>query len=488
VQHLTPEHGAADRSHAPLPGPPRVHDETAAVLRPVVTRARPLRAGEALALQRRIGNGAMCRLLRTPAEQIDLGAIKAQLQKAMAGMGTDEEGIYRALQRIRGNQQAITELHRIYPSLMADLRDELDDDELELALQLLGSGTKGSAKEVAADKPAAPNELEDAARRLDKAMAGMGTDEEAIFAVLIPFRTRIRVLEDTYFRVFRRDLRTDVEDELGGSQLRYALELMEVPYEAYLREANERLRGIKFGVTLSDGCLPQNASDAYQAEYWEQTNPDGNKMCRLRLRPSKRPSEAVLAIIDDPASWLVDCLEFVTLAHWYARIKTQGAEKFDREMGTPFDLHPKGASTGLRSKRTFQRSTGDTTMMKECNVSDDGGCTERGPGKHVEAALAEAPIGSRVMWANPDAQANIDPDVQAYARENTIKLGRDRFGAFPLSKGILFWESYELTRDEIETRLAEIATKHSPLSAEQIRAKIFIQEIEEFDTPGASES
>jgi hypothetical protein len=369
---------------------------------------------------------------------------------------------------------------------MVDLRDELDDDELDLALQLLGRGTKGSAKQVVADSPAAPNELEDAARRLNRAMDRIGTDEEAIFAVLIPFRTRIGALENTYFRLFKRDLRTQVEDELSGSQLKYALELMELPYEAHLREANERLRGIKFGVTLSEGCLPQNASDAYHAEYWEQTNPDGNKMCRLRLRPSKRPSEAVLAIIGDPGSWKVDCLEFVTLAHWYARIKTDGADKFDREMGSPFDLHPKGASTGLGSKRTFQRSTGDSPMMKECSVDEKGGCIERGPGKHVEIALAEAPIGSRVMWANPDARANIDPDVQAYARENTIKLGRDRFGAFPLSKGVLFWKRYELTRDEIEIKLAEIAAKDSALSAEQIRAKIFIQEIEEFDTPGAS--
>jgi hypothetical protein len=455
---------------------------------PAIARGRPLRHGVALALQRRIGNQATGRLLRTPAPQVDVGAIRAQLQEAMAGLGTDEEAIYRALQRIRGNQQAIAELNRIYPSLMVDLRDELDDDELELAMQLLGRGTKGSAKEVAADKPAAPNELVDAARRLNKAMDRTGTDEEAIFAVLIPFRTRIRALEDAYFRLFRRDLRSHIEDELSGSQLKYALELVEVPYEAYLREANERLRGIRFGVTLSEGCLPQNASDAYQAEYWEQTNPDGNKMCRLRLRPSKRPSEAVLAIIDDPGSWKVDCLEFVTLAHWYARIKTEGAEKFDRELGTPFDLHPKGASTGLRSKRTFQRSTGESPMMKECTVDEKGECTESGPGKHVEVALAEAPTGSRVMWANPDARANIDPDVQAYARENTIKLGRDRFGAFPLSKGVLFWKRYELTRDEIEIQLAEIATKDSSLSAEQIRAKIFIQEIEEFDTPGASES
>jgi hypothetical protein len=488
VGDLTPEHDAVEQSRALAPEPSRPHDDISAASVMAVMRRRPLRPADALALQRRIGNQAMGRLLRTPADQVDVGAIKAQLQKAMAGLGTDEEGIYRALQRIRGNQQAIAELHRIYPSLMADLRDELDDDELELALQLLGRGTKGSAKEVVAEKPAAPNELEDAARRLFKAMDRIGTDEEAIFAVLIPFSTRIRALEDTYFRLFKRDLRVHIEDELSGSQLRYARELMEVPYEAFLREANERLRGIGFGVTLTDGCLPQTASDAYQAEYWEQTNPDGNKMCRLRLRPSKRPSEAVLAIIGDPGSWKVDCLEFVTLAHWYARIKTEGAEKFDREMGTPFDLHPKGASTGLRSKRTFQRSTGDSPMMKECTVDEKGDCRDSGPGKHVETALAEAPIGSRVMWANPDARANIDPDVQAYARENTIKLSRDRFGAFPLSKGVLFWKRYELSRDEVETRLAEIATKDSPLSVEQIRAKIFIQEIEEFDTPGASES
>lgn len=316
-------------------------------------------------------------------------------------------------------------------------------------------------------------------------MSGPGTDEEAIFAVLLPFRQQIRELENVYIRLFQEDLRWRIEDELSGSELDYARSLMAVPYEIFLREANEKLRGVNFGVTLGEWCETPERENDYDTEHWAETNVGGRHACRLRLRPGVKPSTAVLRLLDNLGDWKVDCHEFVYLAHWYALIKTKGAQVFDAEAPSPFELHPKGlGSSPLRSRRLFQREDNSSPMMTVfvpgADVEERGRTQET---KHVEAALDEAPIGSRVMWVNLRARQSPDPDVQAYAKENSLKLSQGTFGAFPLSRGP-FWDRRNvLTRSEIESELAAIAGRDSALSEKEIRQGIFIAEIEEYETP-----
>jgi hypothetical protein len=154
----------------------------------------------------------------------------------MAGWGTDEESIFVALQRLRRDPAAIAALKGAYQArygddLEAEIRDEMSGSELDLALELLGVAPGGGAA-VAGGPPATPAELETAARRLHSAVSGIGTDEEAIFATLIPFNrdaAALATLKTTYKGLFGDELAADLEDDMSGSELAYALYLLNAP-------------------------------------------------------------------------------------------------------------------------------------------------------------------------------------------------------------------------------------------------------------------
>ena len=137
----------------------------------------------------------------------------------MAGLGTDEEAIYSALSgRTREQVDAITETYqRMYPgrNLQADLRDELNDDELlRLALFDPTNTRTGTA-------------AEQVARQLDQAMRGLGTDESSIFAALTGrTATEIANIKTAYRSLTNRDLEADLRDELSGAELIEALRLL----------------------------------------------------------------------------------------------------------------------------------------------------------------------------------------------------------------------------------------------------------------------
>jgi hypothetical protein len=156
-----------------------------------------------------------------------------ELHDAMAGWGTDEEAVYAALNRLERDQAAIDAVSAIYlhdhgETLEHAIRDDFSGSELEYALQLINRGRASSQQHVGA-VPANPAQWEAAARRLRRAMAGWGTDEEAIFAVLLPLErnpTRISQLATAYQRLYRRNMRRDIVSELSGSELAYANQLL----------------------------------------------------------------------------------------------------------------------------------------------------------------------------------------------------------------------------------------------------------------------
>jgi hypothetical protein len=164
---------------------------------------------------------------------LDYDTIAKQIYDAVAGWGTDEEAIYAALQELQRDTAAIEKLKTQYLSKYGEtledaLREDLSGPELEYALQLINAGTSGSAQAILGI-PANSREWKKATARLREAMEGLGTDEEAIFAVLLPLNRDQKLIDQlmkTYENEYHENLLTRLQNELSGRELDYALYLM----------------------------------------------------------------------------------------------------------------------------------------------------------------------------------------------------------------------------------------------------------------------
>ncbi|HEY6236246.1 MAG TPA: DUF4157 domain-containing protein, partial [Candidatus Elarobacter sp.] len=175
-----------------------------------------------------------------PPGEVDFDALADRVYDAMDGLGTDEEAVYRALQQLRGDPGMIKTLIERYAQrhdgadLIVDINDDFSDTELEYALQLLGRGHAGTAQEIVVG-PEAMN-LERAALRLHDAMAGLGTDEEAIYATLLPFNRATQELEKTYRARFGESLREEIIGEMSSDELDYALSLLSFDADSFIEQ------------------------------------------------------------------------------------------------------------------------------------------------------------------------------------------------------------------------------------------------------------
>jgi hypothetical protein len=181
-------------------------------------------------------------LFRQIVTQLNYANLADRLYEAMfggfLGLGTDEEQVYLALQQLQRDATAITILERTYAErhrnhdLVADIRDEFSGEELEYALQLLNLGRAGAAQAVGV-APSTPQDFENSARRLRRAVQGLGTDEEAIYAVLLPLDRNMQLIHQlmrTYADLFdHENLRERIIEEMSGSELDYALYLLGGP-------------------------------------------------------------------------------------------------------------------------------------------------------------------------------------------------------------------------------------------------------------------
>lgn len=168
------------------------------------------------------------------ADTLDYGAIAKDLFAAMDIVGTDEEAVYFALNRLHRDQAAIDKLKKRYKDdykteLIDEIRDEFSGSELQYALQLINEGDPDSPQAIAAF-PSTGSQWRDAALRLKAAFFDdFGTDEEAVFAVLNAFGRRVDELvklRAIYRAAAGNDLRADVLDEMSGSERDYALWLL----------------------------------------------------------------------------------------------------------------------------------------------------------------------------------------------------------------------------------------------------------------------
>jgi len=156
-----------------------------------------------------------------------LQQIARRLREAMAGWGTDEEAIYAALSgRTQAQVDAIARVYgKMYGrSLSGDLQDELTESEMAHLAQLSPAAAPGAGGTPAEQ---AQGLADVAARQLDAAMSGPGTDEAAIFSTLTGRTPAERqAIKAAYRRLTGRELEADLRDEMSGSELRQALMLL----------------------------------------------------------------------------------------------------------------------------------------------------------------------------------------------------------------------------------------------------------------------
>lgn len=175
------------------------------------------------------GAAGSSRVQRVPAD-LDFSKLARRIHDAIDGPGTDEEAVYAALQQLERDPAAIAKLEATYQndfklSLRADIDGDFSGEELEYAMQLINGGTAGSEQRIE-NGPNAIVSVATAIERLWAATDRIGTDEEAIFATLLPFGRNTGELEDAFEKRYGDNLRATLVSELGGTELDYAMSLM----------------------------------------------------------------------------------------------------------------------------------------------------------------------------------------------------------------------------------------------------------------------
>jgi len=198
---------------------------------------------------------------------VDIDAIAEEVHEAVEGWGTDEERIFVNLQRLKKDPVDIASLKTSYSTkfgtgLEAELRDEMSGSELRLALELIGINDAAGAM-VKAAAPANPADFTAEATKLQSAMEGWGTDEEAIYAVLLPLNrdvAKLNQLKAAYKTLTGNELQSDIEDEMSSDELHYALYLLNgLPDEpAVVTGATENAPG----TVVTTGTVPGGTTTA----------------------------------------------------------------------------------------------------------------------------------------------------------------------------------------------------------------------------------
>ncbi len=436
------------------------------------------------------------------------------IYKAMKGMGTDETTVYQALQELNQNQTAIEELNKVYFSLYQTvLVDEIDGDfdgnSLEFAMQLLNRGTANSDQKI---ETSSSIDYAQAATRIKEAINGLGTDEEAVYATLIPFKrdpSALNKLREIYKAKYGDDLTSELMDEFSGSELDYVLFLYFDVIEAYnyylVKAANELSAGVNGGRAVGNSVI-DNPEARYDKEYWEPGNPmgeDGNlQMVVLKLKQGKNPSDAIKAMYGSMCNiavlnylfgaWRVDCAEWVQVHHLYAMWNVLGPYRLDERFSQTEFWFKNHRSTGLSAKAIYSRYTINEKMktilikngepVKNNKATDGVVYDNTVPLEEVELLLTNAPLGSRVGFFNAAlmdvkiGKTIPTPEQAGWTNENTMKIKDDKFSAHGAVWSTLF------TRRGIAKESIKYGRNPDISDEENINQTIFIGEIEIYKT------
>lgn len=232
-------------------------------------------------------------------------------------------------------------------------------------------------------------------------------------------------------------------------------------YEQALRDGAQLMAAASFG-GLTD-CDEETDECDFDRTVWRRVfvedDDDGNSY-KLVLRTGRRPSAAVAGLFGAIGEWSFDCGEAIQLLRWFAQLRAMGTTAFDQKMHAigAFELREHD-STGLTSTRVYLRIDGDGDYDKSVrfrleDLGDEVVAT-------TETLLANAPIGSRIMWRNFDPCVDED---DAFKNENAIKLDADAFFAHPMghvSQAALVRELAQTADDSLSDEQADAyAARH----------------------------
>jgi len=182
-----------------------------------------------------------------------------------------------------------------------------------------------------------------------------------------------------------------------------------------LTDSNEDTQDCRFNRRLWDRVVDDEASDDEDTPY------------KLVLKRGIRPSAAVIDLFSDLGNWAFDCGEAIQLLRWYAKLAATGPSIFNAHVvGRRFELKEHD-STGLTSTHVYLRIDGEGGYDK--NVGFRLEALDEVVAASTEILLANAPIGSRIMWRNFDSRVDRNAD---FKNENALKRGSDAYFAHPM--------------------------------------------------------
>jgi hypothetical protein len=205
----------------------------------------------------------------------------------------------------------------------------------------------------------------------------------------------------------------------------------------------------KFGLAGGNAAGP-DPGDGYDASEWDELpTPRGVLQCKLNIEPWVAMKHLVDNVIDDVSvpkagggmtKWSTDCFEYVVLLRIYAFWRSMTRAEFNKRFAR-FQL---GffAKTNLVWKPTIVATKPGEAPFRWGEETSKQGSTElkfdqkKIPvGKTWRQLLADAPIGTQVIWSNKDATAQCSKDANlsfcAYMNENTTKVGDGKYAAHP---------------------------------------------------------
>jgi hypothetical protein len=253
-------------------------------------------------------------------------------------------------------------------------------------------------------------------------------------------------------------------------------------YEARLKEAVEKLKGVGFG----------RAEEKFDEEDWvldwerghSPTDPGGPvvKIGQLNLIAGKSYPDAIIKVIENPGKWSFDCFQFFQICNLYALIDPDNKELFEKSIENILNS-PSVTEKKTRAIRTFAsqvqvpyESTGLGLKKAYFRMAPNGKwiCPPLSTPQpiDIDSLIAQAPIGSRVAWTNTDMAATSGARV-----ENALKIGQNLYwvnGLFPENPR-------KATREEIEAKHA-LYSNPKP-DKNYIKNHIFISDFATFNTP-----
>jgi hypothetical protein len=196
--------------------------EPARETEPAVAAHAALSPVHVMKMQGGIGNAAVTRMLAQPATNtlarlVDPAAIARRVHDAIAGLGTDEEAVYAALSELNHDPALIAQVSRTYladygETVETAIRGDFSGAELATAMGLIRAS--GAADHTAI------------ARQVHDAIAGLGTDEEGVYAALSQLNHDATAIADVariYLAEYGETLEAAIRGDFSGSELSTAL-------------------------------------------------------------------------------------------------------------------------------------------------------------------------------------------------------------------------------------------------------------------------